>query len=150
MSKKLKEINQQIRECKKCPLHETAKNKVIGKGSRKPKVVLIGEAPGLHEDATGIPFCGPAGKELDKWIEWLGLGKEDYAVLNVLKCRPPDNREPGPEEIKACRPFLHAHFQELDPDYIVTLGKTSTEMFFSISSIMAEVGFKTDNHFIMV
>ena len=118
---------QKILDCTLCSLHKSAKNKVIGKGSLTPKILFIGEAPGKKENETGIPFVGPAGKQLDKMVEYLGLSKKDYAVINVLKCKSPGNRNPTFEEIKACKPFLKEQIKELNPKVIILLGNVSEQ-----------------------
>ncbi len=122
-------IEKEILECTDCQLHETVTNKVISKGSRNPQVVFIGEAPGRKEDETGVPFCGRAGKNLDDIIEYMGLSDYGYAVINAVKCRPPDNRNPLKSEIKACKPFLEAQIELLDPEVIILLGNTAEKAF---------------------
>jgi uracil-DNA glycosylase family 4 len=122
-------VEEAILACKKCPLHETASNKVIGKGSSAPKVLFIGEAPGKNEDEKGIPFCGRAGKELDKMLEYMRLSEEDWAVINTLKCRPPENRNPKKSELEACKPFLAAQITLLDPKIIILLGNTAEKAY---------------------
>jgi len=125
--KDLVKLRRKIEQCKKCNLYKTAANKVIGKGSLQPKVLFVGEAPGVEEDSTGIPFVGRSGKLLDRWIKFLNLSKKDYAVTNILKCRPPNNRDPEESEIKACLPFLAEQIRKLNPEIIVTLGKFATQ-----------------------
>jgi DNA polymerase len=122
-------VEKEILECMDCQLHETVTNKVISKGSRTPRVVFVGEAPGKNEDETGVPFCGRAGKNLDGMIEYMGLSGDDYAVINTIKCRPPKNRNPLKSEIKACKPFLEAQIQLLDPKVIILLGNTAEKAF---------------------
>jgi DNA polymerase len=99
------------------------------KGSRTPRVLFIGEAPGRTEDMTGIPFSGRAGKKLDEMIGYMGLSGEDYAVINTVKCRPPNNRKPLKSEIAACRPFMMAQIKMLAPKVIILLGNTAEEAF---------------------
>ncbi len=125
----LKGITAGILECKKCPLHENATNKVIIRGSERPKVLFIGEAPGKNEDEAGIPFCGRAGKVLDRLIDHMALEKSEYAIINAVKCRPPNNRKPTQNELKACRPFLLAQIELLDPKVIILLGNTAEQAF---------------------
>ena len=125
----LEELEKQIPGCTNCPLHETATQKVIRKGSDHPSVLFIGEAPGKNEDETGIPFCGRAGKVLDGMIEYMGLGSEKWAVINTIKCRPPNNRNPNKEELKACRHFLEHQIDFLNPKLIVLLGNTAEAAF---------------------
>jgi DNA polymerase len=122
-------VEKEILECMDCQLHETVTNKVISKGSRTPRVVFVGEAPGKNEDETGVPFCGRAGKNLDGMIEYMGLSGDDYAVINTIKCRPPKNRNPLKSEIKACKPFLEAQIQLLNPKVIILLGNTAEKAF---------------------
>ncbi|MCL2550450.1 MAG: uracil-DNA glycosylase [Methanimicrococcus sp.] len=122
-------LEQEILACRKCGLHETAKNKVISKGSKAPKVVFIGEAPGKNEDETGVPFCGRAGKLLDKFIAYMNLKEEDWAVINTLKCRPPANRTPTKKEIEICRPFLEAQLALMKPKVIILLGNTAEKAY---------------------
>ncbi|OPY24488.1 MAG: Uracil DNA glycosylase superfamily protein [Methanomethylovorans sp. PtaU1.Bin073] len=130
----LKGITLTILECKRCQLHENATNKVIMRGSERPKVVFIGEAPGKNEDEAGIPFCGRAGKVLDGLINYMDLDENEYAIINTVKCRPPNNRKPTQKEIKTCIPFLLAQIEILDPNVIILLGNTA-EQAFSISSL---------------
>ncbi|WP_342305715.1 uracil-DNA glycosylase [Methanolobus sp. ZRKC5] len=122
-------IEKEIMECTDCQLHETVTNRVISKGSRSPRVVFVGEAPGKNEDETGIPFCGRAGKNLDVMVDYMGLYENDYAVINTIKCRPPNNRTPLKSEINACKPFLQAQIELLDPKVIILLGNTAEKAF---------------------
>ncbi|WNY27115.1 uracil-DNA glycosylase [Methanolapillus ohkumae] len=122
-------IEKLILDCKRCDLHKTVTNKVISKGSTHPKVVFIGEAPGKNEDETGIPFCGRAGKLLDKMIDYMKLKEEDWAVINTIKCRPPENRTPTVKEIEICRPFLTAQLNLMNPAVIILLGNTAEKAF---------------------
>ncbi|MCC7576050.1 MAG: uracil-DNA glycosylase [Methanomethylovorans sp.] len=127
-------ITATILECKSCPLHENATNKVIIRGSERPKVLFIGEAPGKNEDENGIPFCGRAGKVLDELIDHMALEENEYAMINTVKCRPPNNRKPTQNELRTCRPFLVAQIALLDPDVIILLGNTA-EQAFCVSSL---------------
>ncbi|WNY28692.1 Type-4 uracil-DNA glycosylase [Methanimicrococcus stummii] len=122
-------LEQKIQECQKCALHETVTNKVISKGSQHPKVVFIGEAPGKNEDETGVPFCGRAGKLLDKFIEYMALKDGEWAVINTLKCRPPANRTPTKKEIEICRPFMEAQLELMKPKIIILLGNTAEKAY---------------------
>lgn len=130
----LKGITANILECKKCQLYENATNKVIMRGSDRPKVLFIGEAPGKNEDEAGIPFCGRAGKVLDELIAYMELRENEYAIINTVKCRPPNNRKPSQKELKTCRPFLLAQIELLDPQVIILLGNTA-EQAFCVSSL---------------
>jgi uracil-DNA glycosylase, family 4 len=122
-------VENKILECRNCALHETVTNKVISKGSTAPKVVFIGEAPGKNEDETGIPFCGRAGKLLDKFIAYMELKEDEWAVINTLKCRPPANRTPTKKEIEICRPFLTAQLTLMKPKIIILLGNTAEKAY---------------------
>lgn len=125
----LEELEQQIPDCTSCPLHERATRKVIRKGSDNPAILFIGEAPGKNEDATGVPFCGRAGKVLDGMIEYMRLDDDQWAVINTIKCRPPKNRTPNKKELQECRRFLETQIYFLDPKLIVLLGNTAEAAF---------------------
>jgi uracil-DNA glycosylase len=122
-------IAREVIACTRCPLHKSAIQRVIGKGSRNPKVVFIGEAPGKTENETGIPFYGRAGKKLDKMVEYMGLSEEDWMVTNTVKCHPPENRRPSRKEIECCKPFLIAQITLLDPKIIILLGNTAEKSY---------------------
>jgi len=111
--------------CKEC------KNIVIGKGNLNADIMFIGEAPGKNEDEQGLPFVGAAGKNLDKLLEKTDLSVDDVYIANILKCRPPENRDPFPEEIKAHTPWLIEQIKKIKPKVICTLGNYSTKFFFS-------------------
>lgn len=123
------ELNSSVLNCKGCILHETVTNKVISKGSNSPKVLFIGEAPGKSEDETGVPFCGRAGKLLDSLIADMGLSLENTAVINAVKCRPPENRTPYKNEIESCRPFMEMQIRLMDPKTIILLGNTAEKAY---------------------
>lgn len=113
-----------------CALKETASRPVFGNGNAKADVVFIGEAPGKKEDATGIPFVGSAGKFLDEMLESIGMERGDIYITNIVKYRPPDNRDPLPEEKNACKDWLHAELNLINPKLIVFLGRHSMNHFF--------------------
>lgn len=119
-------IAQQILNCRKCPLHKTRKNPVPGEGNPQAKIMFIGEAPGYWEDVKGKPFVGAAGKFLDTLIAILNLSRKDIFITNVLKCRPPRNREPSPNEVQQCTPYLDKQIRIIQPKFIITLGNYST------------------------
>lgn len=119
----MKQLVEDIKSCAKCELHTSATKKVIGRGSMTPKVLFIGEAPGAEEDKTGRPFCGRSGQLLQSWIDELELTKEDYAIINCLKCRPPENADPTREQLDACREWLDKQIEALDPEYIILVGR---------------------------
>ncbi|MBX3198157.1 MAG: uracil-DNA glycosylase [Labilithrix sp.] len=115
-----------VTSCTKCQLHETRTNTVFSRGNPEAKLCFIGEAPGADEDAQGIPFVGRAGQLLDKMIRAMGLDpEEDVYVCNIIKCRPPANRRPEPDEVATCIPYLHEQLAQIDPKVIVALGNTS-------------------------
>ena len=119
----MSELEKKIKSCTNCELHKRVNNIVVGRGAAKPKIFFVGEAPGMEEDKQGQPFVGRSGKLLEKWIEELGLNTGDYYITNVVKCRPPENRDPTNEEINACIPFLFEQIKELNPKVIVPLGR---------------------------
>lgn len=123
----LAEIREEVSTCKACSLCEGRTNVVFGEGNPYARVMIIGEAPGKNEDLQGKPFVGAAGKFLDELLEVAGLKREDVFIANVLKCRPPSNRNPKPEEIEACATFLRQQTQTISPDVIVTLGNFATQ-----------------------
>lgn len=112
-------------KCKKCPLYENACQAVFGEGNPRSKIVFIGEAPGKQEDLTGRPFAGAAGKLLDQLLESAGLQRSDIYITNLVKHRPPNNRDPKAVEIKACADYLDAQIKVIRPEVIVTLGRHS-------------------------
>lgn len=123
----LAEIREEVSTCKACSLCEGRTNVVFGEGNPHARVMIIGEAPGKNEDLQGKPFVGAAGKFLDELLGIAGLKREDVFIANVLKCRPPSNRNPKPEEIEACATFLRQQTQTISPDVIVTLGNFATQ-----------------------
>lgn len=117
----MKELAREIVKCKKCDLYKSCTQKVIGRGSTTPEIVFIGEAPGAQEDKQGAPFVGKSGQLLNKWIDFLGV--EEYAVINILKCRPPANRDPTQQEVEACREWLDKQLNFLNPKFVVAVGR---------------------------
>ena len=123
----LEELNAQVAACRKCALCETRTQTVFGDGNPDARVLFIGEAPGKNEDLQGVPFVGKAGQNLNTLLEIAGLVREDVYIANVLKCRPPGNRDPRPEEIEICTPFLREQTRTINPEFIVTLGNFATK-----------------------
>lgn len=119
------ELEKQCRECTRCALSAGRTNCVFGTGSREAKLMFVGEAPGAKEDETGIPFVGAAGKLLDKYLCAVGISREDVYIANILKCRPPANRDPLPEEQDACIEYLREQVRLIRPKVIVCLGRIS-------------------------
>ncbi|MGB9667570.1 MAG: uracil-DNA glycosylase [Thermosulfidibacteraceae bacterium] len=124
----LEKIRNEALSCKKCELYKTRKNLVFGEGNPNAKIMFIGEAPGREEDEQGRPFVGQAGQHLTKLIEFIGLKREEVYIANVLKCRPPNNRNPLPQEIEACKDFLFRQISIINPKIICTLGTFSTQL----------------------
>jgi len=116
-------IAAEVASCAKCELCAGRKTAVPGEGSLRPPVMFVGEGPGEEEDRTGRPFVGAAGRYLDKWIPAIGLRREECFIANVVKCRPPHNREPHPEEISACLPYLERQVRVVKPLTICCLGR---------------------------
>jgi uracil-DNA glycosylase len=123
------ELERDALACTKCPLATAGRTQVVfGVGSRDADLVFVGEGPGAEEDKQGIPFVGRAGQLLTKLIEGVGMTRDEVYIANVVKCRPPGNRDPMPEEIETCRPYLEAQLSFLEPKVIVTLGNFSTKL----------------------
>ncbi len=121
-SPELQALYLKIRDCKACDLYKTRKNFVFGYGNAHAKIMFVGEAPGREEDEQGIPFVGAAGKLLDKMLQAIGLRRDEIYIANVLKCRPPGNRNPLPDEVQKCEPYLKEQLQLIKPRLIVALG----------------------------
>jgi DNA polymerase len=126
----LSQVAAEVRVCPLCELSRSRTNAVPGEGNPEARVMLIGEGPGHHEDQQGKPFVGASGKFLSELLLNAGLSREEVFITNVVKCRPPGNRDPLPDEIAACRPYLRRQVQLIDPDVIVTLGRFSMAHFF--------------------
>jgi DNA polymerase len=120
-------VREQALGCTKCPLSQGRTQVVWAKGNLDGDLLFIGEAPGFHEDQQGLPFVGAAGQLLDRLLDDVDIPKSRAAVVNVLKCRPPNNRDPLPEEIESCRPYLDAQLAHMNPKVIVTLGNFATK-----------------------
>jgi len=117
----LQEFQEEIGNCQKCSLGRSRTNLVFGTGDEKAKIIFVGEAPGYYEDQKGEPFVGAAGKLLTGLLEKIGLKRSDVYIANVLKCRPPENRNPSPEEIEACKPYLLKQIEIIKPKVVCTL-----------------------------
>lgn len=139
-AEELNAIAQEVRKCTKCPLHSGRTLGVPGEGSAKAEIFFIGEGPGKNEDETGRPFVGAAGKLLEQLLESIGLTREDVFIGNVVKCRPPGNRDPFPDEIETCTSlYLFNQIRIIKPKLIATLGRHSMHRFlpenFQISKV---------------
>lgn len=131
----LAELYEEIARCSGCSLAKTRLKVVPGEGNESADLFFIGEAPGWHENQQGRPFVGPAGQLLDELLSSIGLKRSDVYIGNVIKCRPPANRDPLPTEIEACNPFLERQLELINPKVIVTLGRYSMARFFPGESI---------------
>jgi len=131
----LSELYKEIAVCRRCDLYRQAIRPVPGDGPENSQILFIGEAPGWHEDQQGRPFVGPAGQYLDTLLASIGLKRDQVYITNVVKHRPPNNRDPLPGEIMACRPWLEQQIEIIKPKMIVTLGRYSMAMFFPGKSI---------------
>ncbi|WP_148883223.1 type-4 uracil-DNA glycosylase [Thermococcus aciditolerans] len=121
----MRKLEERIRNCQKCPLGGLRTNAVPGSGSYDAKVMFVGEAPGYWEDQKGLPFVGRAGKVLDELLAEIGLTRDEVYITNIVKCRPPENRDPLEDEIKACSPYLDRQIDIIRPRVIVPLGRHS-------------------------
>lgn len=125
----LSELTQQVRVCKDCPLSKTRTHAVPGDGNPKAQIMFIGEGPGKNEDLQGLPFVGAAGKFLDQMLAGIGMKRADVYIANVVKCRPPENRDPEPSEKEACFKYLVQQVQLIAPKLIVFLGRHAMGQF---------------------
>jgi DNA polymerase len=132
-------IQKAAKACRKCGLANSRKNVVFGEGNDKAELVFVGEAPGEEEDLQGRPFVGRAGKLLDQLIERIGLRREDVYICNVLKCRPPNNRDPEGAEIEACKPYLLAQLELIGPKVICTLGRHAYNTLFNVNERITRI-----------
>jgi len=123
----LSKLAQEVEACKKCPLHTQAQNAVFGDGPSDAKIMLIGEAPGKNEDLAGLPFVGKAGELLTELLSSVGLNRREVYIANVVKHRPPGNRDPTRNEVEACKPFLEKQIEIINPEIIVLLGNHALE-----------------------
>jgi uracil-DNA glycosylase len=125
---RLVEVYREAAVCERCPLFETRTTVVFGSGNADADLMFVGEAPGAEEDRQGLPFVGRAGGLLSELLEGIGLAREDVFIANVLKCRPPGNRDPQPIEIESCEPYLASQVQLIEPRVIATLGNFATKL----------------------
>ena len=134
----MERIEKRVEACKRCELWQTRTNPVVGVGSLSARILFVGEASGYYEDLKGEPFVGKAGKVLDELLASIALQRTDVYIANVLKCRPPRNRNPTTDEIRACTPYLDAQLEIIQPEIIATLGN------FSLAYIFDKFGLKKD------
>ena len=135
----LEALARQIRTCQNCHLGRLRTHAVPGEGPANAEIMFIGEAPGYYEDQQGRPFVGASGRLLEKLLARIHLTREDVYITNVVKCRPPANRDPLPAEIEACIPWLHQQIELIDPLVIITLGRFSMAQFFPASARITRV-----------
>jgi len=128
-----------VASCKRCALHSTRTQTVFARGNGNSGLCFVGEGPGADEDAQGSPFVGPAGQLLDKMIAAMGIERDDVYVCNIVKCRPPNNRAPEPEEMSACMPYLAEQLELVGPQVIVALGKTAVQGLFGTSEGITKI-----------
>lgn len=133
-AQRLEAVVAQLGECNRCKLREKRTKVVPGEGNADARIVFVGEAPGLEEDRSGRPFVGPAGELLDRMILAMHFHREDVFILNVVKCRPPENRNPQPDEMDACEPFLSEQLRIIQPRIIVTLGKFASQRLLNVAT----------------
>ena len=131
----LETLAQCVRDCTDCPLHVSRTNAVPGEGPNDAEILFIGEGPGFHEDQQGRPFVGPAGNLLEELLQSIGMSRDQVYIANMVKCRPPNNRDPAPNEISACSKFLDRQIELINPLLIITLGRFSMSRFLPGQSI---------------
>jgi DNA polymerase len=127
----LDQVAEEVVVCTRCPLHHSRKNAVPGAGPARADIMFIGEGPGFHENEQGLPFVGAAGRFLDELLQGIGMKREEVFITNVVKCRPPGNRDPEPQELAACDSYLERQIKAINPKVIVTLGRFSMAKFMS-------------------
>jgi DNA polymerase len=136
---RIEQVEAEVKACHKCGLWKRRKNAVPGEGNLDAAIMLIGEAPGYWEDVKGRPFVGAAGKLLDEALSKIGISRREVYITNVVKCRPPENRDPLPSEIETCTPYLDRQIEIVKPKFVVTLGRHSA------SYILPKAGFETES-----
>jgi DNA polymerase len=128
------ELATTVRSCTKCPLHATRTNGVFGVGNRNARWMIIGEAPGADEDRQGEPFVGRAGQLLNSMLKAIGLAREQVFIANILKSRPPNNRDPKPEEVRACIPYLYRQIELVNPGLILCVGRIAAQTLLDVDT----------------
>ena len=140
--KTLNSIDQLVKDCQKCDLYKTRKNTVFGDGDTNSDVMIIGEAPGKEEDQAGKPFIGRAGKLLNEFLKSIGLNRDSIYIVNTIKCRPPENRDPEISEIKACSDYLDQQISIIKPKVLVLLGKIAANRFLNEDKPISDLRLK--------
>jgi uracil-DNA glycosylase family 4 len=134
----LEAVAEEVLSCKRCPLHATRTRAVPGEGDPCARVMFVGEAPGYNEDLQGRPFVGAAGNLLNEMLKLAGLNREEVFITNVVKCRPPNNRDPAEEEVEACKPYLLRQLKVIQPEIVVCLGRHSARVLFELAGLRFE------------
>ncbi|GAB4235047.1 MAG: uracil-DNA glycosylase [Deltaproteobacteria bacterium] len=135
----LDDIRGELADCRRCALCGGRNTVVFGVGNPRARLLFVGEGPGSDEDRLGEPFVGAAGKRLDRWIERIGLRRADVYIANIVKCRPPGNRAPFPDEAKACLPFLERQIRAIGPEILCTLGATALNFLLGVEERITRV-----------
>jgi len=135
----LDDIRRELTDCRRCPLCAGRATVVFGVGNPRARLMFVGEGPGSEEDRLGEPFVGAAGKRLDRWISRIGLRREDVYIANIVKCRPPGNRPPLPEEAKVCLPYLLRQIRAIRPEIVCTLGATALNFLLGVEEKITRV-----------
>jgi uracil-DNA glycosylase family 4 len=140
------ELQQQVKQCTACELHRTRTQTVFGTGNQNADLLFIGEAPGADEDRQGEPFVGRAGQLLNEMLKAIGLRRSDVYIANILKCRPPNNRDPKPEEAAQCAPFLYRQIELIEPKVMVALGRIAAQRLLRTDTALSRLRGKLHNH----
>jgi DNA polymerase len=136
----LEEVRAELGDCTRCKLHQLGRKQIVfGVGNPKAELMFIGEGPGAQEDIQGIPFVGDAGQLLTKIIQSMGFSRDDVYIANIVKCRPPQNRDPEPDEVASCEPFLKKQIASINPRMIVTLGKYASQTILHTSTAITRL-----------
>lgn len=139
----LQALSHTVATCKRCPLYSTRKHTVFARGNPQAKLMIIGEAPGFHEDQLGLPFVGAAGQFLDKMIDCIGFGANDIYIANILKCRPPNNRDPETAEITQCTDYLNQQITLVKPKLLLALGRFAAQYLVNSTHSLSNLRSKT-------
>ncbi|NOY78139.1 MAG: uracil-DNA glycosylase [Calditrichaeota bacterium] len=142
----LQEFYEAIKDCQRCPLSETRTHLVFGDGNEKADLMLIGEAPGRDEDLSGVPFVGRAGQLLNKILEAIQFKREDVYIANIIKCRPPNNRDPLPSEVEKCEPYLKKQIEIIKPKLILALGRIAGQTLLRTNASLTALRGKVHNY----
>ncbi len=142
----LRPLSHTVAACTCCPLHSTRKHTVFARGNPQAKLMIIGEAPGFHEDQQGLPFVGAAGQLLDKMVECIGLSADDIYIANILKCRPPNNRDPESEEIAQCADYLKQQITLVKPKLLLALGRFAGQYLVNSTHSLASMRSQTHHY----